>query len=117
MTTQYTIVGTITGALWWPIGADAGKSVCTTFRRGPRGFDPKIRTDHDPLFHGNEADTLREAVESLMAREDGDFSSAAKFTADSYLVVRRTGRTHATERIFDLARFASIRGYITDELC
>jgi hypothetical protein len=104
-TVTYTIIGTLQGGLWWPIGEPAQKAASFAFERleEPRLFD-------------HAAHTLRSAVEQLMREEDGDFSDAPRLTADSVLVVTRHGRTHRTERIFPLAGFASIADYIGADL-
>lgn len=94
-TTRFGIVGFVTGELWWPVGVPAVKEVRMDWRSG-------------------DFDTLAEAVEALMRREDGDFSTAARLTADSYLYAERGDmhRTH-THRI-DVGQLPSIAEYVSD---
>lgn len=101
MTTTFEIVGTVRGAYWWPIGQEWEKPASYTFTR-----------THDTIRTSREAQTLREAVERLT--DDGDSSSACHLTTDAVLIARRTGPTHTTERVFDLARFESVADYMTD---
>lgn len=106
MQTTYEIAGTVTGGLWWPIGAPAGKDVRYRFTREP---------DADPWV--DEAPDLTAAVDALTLREGGDFSTAARMTADSVLIVTRTTRPGFTHRrVMALACFRSIAEYVTDEL-
>jgi hypothetical protein len=93
--TTYAIVGTLQGAYWMPTGQAWIKPVEYGFTR-----------TSDPVHTSREAETLREAVERVT--DDGDSSSACHLLADSVLIARRAGRTHATERVFALASFASI---------
>jgi hypothetical protein len=93
--TQFGIVGFLSGGLWWPIGAEAVKEVRFTWSAG-------------------EYDSLREAVDALMVREDGDFSTAARLTADTYLYAER-GDVHTTHtHRVDVGQFPSISDYVSD---
>lgn len=98
--TSFEIVGAVTGELWWPIGEPAYKDVVYSFRRG----------EQRPFLAGH--DTLREAVESLMRREDGDFSTAGRLTADTFLVATRRTANRETRRFFRLTNARSISDYI-----
>jgi hypothetical protein len=98
--TTFEIHATMTGPLWWPIGEPAEKEVSYTFRR-----DDVVRPFVD------NAETLYDAVSSLMTKEDGDFSGPA--TIDGYLVaIRRTAR-HEHRRFFELSAFSSIADMVT----
>ncbi len=109
METRYTISGTITGKYWWPINVDAGKPARLTFRR----------VNHaDGIYGHDEQPDLLSAMETLAIREGGDFSTAAKMTADSVLIAERSdmhGR-RTFRRIVPLTAFPSIADYVTDEL-
>ena len=75
--TTYRVSGTISGGLWWPIGAPA----CKTF---------EYQTHERPA-------TLEELAETIADREGGDFSTAPRFLADTVLTIRRDradGRGH-----------------------
>lgn len=99
----YTIEGSVIGGLWWPMGAPATKPVRFTFTRGAaRPFTPH-------------ADTLLEAVDALTTAEGGDFSTLARLTADSVLVVEHRKAQRVTRRWFSLSGCASIADYMSDE--
>jgi hypothetical protein len=102
MASTYTVKGTMTGELWWPMGMPAFKEVSFSFAREGRAWVA-------------EADTLAEGIEALMRAEDGDFSSAARLTADSYLEVTRERAHGRTVRWFPLTLFGSIAGYVDAE--
>lgn len=91
----YYVTGSIIGDLWWPIGEPGTK----TF---------SYRTAERP-------ESLRALADSVMAEEDGDFSSAPRMTADSVLVITRWRATSHHSRAWDLSQFGSIADYMTDE--
>lgn len=101
-TTTYAIVGTLRGAYWMPTGQAWIKPVEYGFTR-----------TSNPVHTSRKASTLREAVERVT--DDGDSQSACRLLADSVLVARRVGRTHATERVFDLSSFASIADVLSED--
>jgi hypothetical protein len=103
MDTTFSIRGTLVGELWWPTGAPAYKAASFTFSR----VQDRPFVEH--------CDTIRQAVESLMRREDGDFSTAARLSADSYLAITHRTARRETTRYFGLDRFASIADYLTDD--
>ena len=86
----YTVHGTLAGPIWWPIGEPAQK----TF---------SYRTTDRPA-------TLRDLAEAIMRNEDGDFSGAPRFLADTVLTITRWGATGHHGRSFDLGSFPSIAG-------
>lgn len=98
--TTYTVRGTLAGGLWWPIGEPASKS-----------FEYRVTvagTEERPA-------TMRDLAEQIMAREDGDFSSAPRFLADTTLTVIRWRATGHHGRSWDLSRFASLNEYVSPE--
>jgi hypothetical protein len=97
----FEIRGTIHGGLWWPMEAPAWKELSATFSRDGGPFVDK-------------ADTLREAVEGILTREGGDFSTAPLLNG-TLTVVRRTARREH-RRTFELSALPSIADYVTDEL-
>lgn len=105
MTTTYSIEGHAIGGMWWPMGSPASKPVSYTFERGARPPRPFVE----------QADTLLEAVEALTTREGGDFSTAARLTADSVLVVTHRTARRVTRRWFPLSLFASLADYLSPE--
>lgn len=103
MQTTFTILGAVTGELWWPMGAEAFKPITFRFAREGRPFV-------------TEADTLTGAVEALMRAEDGDFSSEAKLTGDSVLVVERVSSRRTTKRWFPVTMLPSIAQYVAADV-
>jgi hypothetical protein len=89
--TVYRVEGTLAGPIWWPYGAPASK----TF---------EYRTSERPA-------SLRDLAESILNREDGDFSGAPRFLADTTLTITRYGSTGHHGRTFDLGAFASLAAY------
>lgn len=71
-TVTVSISGAVCGALWWPSGCLAGKSIHKT-ARGPWGF-------------WQDGDSFRDALLSLLMKEGGDFQSAG-FTEDTALIL------------------------------
>jgi hypothetical protein len=96
MATEFRIEGSVIGGLWWPIGEPATKAVSMRFVSG-------------------EYPTLRDAVDSLTMREGGDFSTAARLTADSVLIATRQHGRRTVSRFFDLTAASSIADYMSDE--
>jgi hypothetical protein len=105
MTTTYSIEGHVIGGMWWPIGEPATKPVSFTFERGDMPRRPFTE----------QVETLLEAVEALTTREGGDFSTAARLTADSVLVVTHRTARREVRRWFPLSLFASLTDYLSDE--
>lgn len=97
--TTYTLRGTVQGPIWWPIGEPASKTFNYTYQR----------TDGDQHL------ALRELAEAAMSAEDGDFSSAPRFMADTVLTVTRWGRTGHHGRTFDLNAFSSVADYTSQD--
>ena len=100
-TTTYTLMGTLTGGLWWPMGAPAAKPVTFTWTREAPFTD---------------APTLREAVQHVEAAEGGDFSDAPLWTADSVLIIRRASGAATRvvrERVVPLSACPSIAAYVS----
>jgi hypothetical protein len=104
MATTYTISGTLRGELWWPMGTPATK----TFERRWSDYRPS-----------RDRYLLRHLAEEIMRAEDGDFSSAPVFLADTSLTVTRESsagqsiRRHS--RTWPLTAFSSIADYVSDE--
>lgn len=64
-----------------------------------------------------EYDSLRQAAESLMRREDGDFADAPRLTADSLLIVDRHGRHGQSHRhVVEVRRLESIADYVAPDV-
>jgi hypothetical protein len=97
--TTYTLRGTLQGPIWWPIGAPMSKTFDYTYQR----------------TNGDLHLTLRELAEAAMAAEDGDFSSAPRFMADTVLTVTRWGRTGHHGRTLDLSQFQSVADYTSPD--
>lgn len=73
-TTAAYLSGAICGPMWWPVGALCGKPLRKDLR-GIRGFYSK-------------GDTFRDALDSLLMKEGGDFRHA-QFTADTVIRIER----------------------------
>lgn len=73
-TTAVYLSGAVCGSLWWPTGVLAGRPIKVD-ATGPWGF---LR----------DGDSFRDALDSLLMREGGDFSGA-QFSADSEIVIER----------------------------
>ena len=75
--TIYTLAGHLTGSMWWPYGAPAAVPVEYSWSASP--------TDRHAGW------SLRDVVDHISTESGGDFSDAAMLTADSVLIVTRTG--------------------------
>ena len=73
-TTAAYVSGGICGSLWWPAGSLAGKPVNADLRAKMACF--------------SEPASFRDALDSLLMEEGGDFNGAA-FTADTVIRVER----------------------------
>ena len=98
MRTTYHVTGTLQGPLWWPIGELAQK----TF-------------SWDIADRSGRPESLRELADCIMAREDGDFSGAARMMADTTLTITRWHATGHHGRTWDLAQFPSLADYTCED--
>lgn len=104
--TEYEIVGTLQGGLWWPIGEPAQKNVRMHFVRPG--------TPHDPWT--GEAESLASMLSAVDSHEGGAFSDCARMTADSLLIITRHGPNgRRRQRAYELARFPSVAGYVNPD--
>jgi len=104
MQTTITVLGTLRGAFWWPIGEQWEKPVSQKFvrHRAAGAFE-------------READTLRDAL--LEITNDGDSSEGCRMMADSYVEIVKSsddGR-RSRSRVFELSMFPSVADLMTDE--
>lgn len=98
--TTYTLAGHLTGSMWWPYGAAASLPVEYTWTAAP--------SDRHNGW------TLREIVDHLTNERGGDFANAAQLTADSVLIISRTGphgQSHTHYR--EVATLPSISDYVS----
>lgn len=72
--TEAYLSGGICGATWWPTGSICGKPLRVNLQ-------PKFKRFSDPA-------SFRDVLESVLMEEGGDFQ-AAKFTADTEIVLLR----------------------------
>jgi hypothetical protein len=105
------LVGFITGDLWWPMGVPAVKEVRISWRSDCGRSDGINPCSSCGTAHYS---TLGEAVEALMRREDGDFSSAARLTADSYLYAERSSVHWTHAHRYEVGMLASVSEYVSD---
>lgn len=101
-----TLHGHLTGNLWWPqvpAYKAASDDLLARARRMVGGRP-----------------TLREVMESYIMENDGDFSTPARLTADSYITVEhvtgRLGTEVIRRRHIDVANLPSLSDYSSDEL-
>jgi hypothetical protein len=97
--TTYTVHGTLAGPLWWPVGEPASKTFEYRWER----------------YATDRPSSLRDLADAIMAREDGDFSGAPLFLADTTLTITRWGATGHHGRSFDLSTFPSLSEYTSPE--
>ena len=76
-TTAAYLSGGVCGPIWWPTGAMCGRPIKHN-ARGAWGFMDRF----------NEPCTFREALDSLLNQEGGDFQHA-QFTADTVIRIER----------------------------
>ena len=91
-TTEAYISGGICGSMWWPAGLMAGKPVHAHLR-GAFGLMDRF----------SEPASFRDACDSLLMQEGGDFSRAS-FTADTRIVVirkRKDGNGRYTVHVWE----------------
>lgn len=96
--TAYRVAGTLRGPIWWPVGQPADKTFEWTTVDRP--------------------DSMRQIADSVMANEDGDFSSAPRMLGDTVLTISRF-REHGighTSRSWHLDQFRSIADYTTRDM-
>ena len=92
---RYSITGTLAGPIWWPYGEMCSKPFeWVTYDR---------------------PDTMRQIGECVMAREDGDFSSAPRMMADTMLTITRTRGMSSRSRSWYTSDLPSLSDYTSSD--
>ena len=102
-TTKITIIGTMIGAYWWPIGEPWHKDIAETREYRPREQYQTYRTT---------TGSLRDFILDLT--NDGDSSAACLFDAETVVVVTRYRGPRKTARTFPITMFPSVADMVAD---
>lgn len=102
---SYEVDAVAVGSYWWPIGVKWQRAVS-------QRFDADQATDLERLhdFGSQRPQRARAILDQLAQTQDGDSSSAVKFTGE--LIITRHYATHSVSRSIGLELLPSLRDYV-----